>query len=54
MRWPGTSYRWKRRFALLPVLIDDEWVWLEWYWRMHYGDGYAVSFDKPEDPDVSR
>lgn len=49
MRWRDRSFEWKRRFAFIPHLIGDEWVWLEWYWRMHYGDGWAVSLEKPEE-----
>jgi hypothetical protein len=26
-------FRWRRRFALLPVQIGVQRVWLEWYWE---------------------
>lgn len=39
MRWPVKPNRYpaegevyiRRRFAWLPTIIDDEWVWLEFY-----------------------
>ena len=26
----------KRKFAIIPRLIDDEWFWFEPYWEIHY------------------
>jgi hypothetical protein len=44
MRWehkPKTILnRVKRRFALLPVVIENEWVWLEYYYS-YTEEGYA-------------
>lgn len=31
MRWPVKPDDWKRRFAFLPILTGDEWLWLEWF-----------------------
>lgn len=35
MRWKNKPQpEWYRSFAWLPVLVADEWVWLEWFeWR---------------------
>jgi hypothetical protein len=35
--------RWRLRFALWPVIVDDgstwgRWVWLEWYVSNGFGD----------------
>ena len=42
MRWeykPKTIYdKVKKRFALFPVRIDDEWVWLETYYSFSWED----------------
>lgn len=38
MRWK--AYRegeWCRVFALVPVRVDDTWIWLEHFW---YREGY--------------
>lgn len=49
MRWPHkqkTIYdRIKKRFALFPVVIDSEWVWLETYYSFALEDygGIMVS-----------
>ena len=44
MRWeykPKTEIdRIKKRFALLPVVVEDEWVWLESYYSYTI-EGYA-------------
>ena len=44
MRWeykPKTSLdRVKKRFALFPVVVGDEWVWLETYYSFTI-EGYA-------------
>lgn len=26
----------KRKFAIIPRLVDDEWFWLESYWEISY------------------
>lgn len=49
MRRPNRSHEWRRRFAFLPVLIGDEWVWLERYWIRRCGDADLVSLDEPEE-----
>ncbi len=50
MRWeykPKTVYdRIKKRFALFPVIVNTEWVWLESYYSYTL-EGYAG-------PEVSR
>ena len=33
---------WRTRFAILPVKIGDQWVWLERYERRFMGDCYEV------------
>jgi hypothetical protein len=44
MRWPykhKTIYdRLKRRFALIPRVVENEWVWLETYYSYTI-EGYA-------------
>ena len=44
MRWtykPKTIYdKIKKRFALFPIVVGDEWVWLESYYS-YTEDGYA-------------
>lgn len=44
MRWkykPKTSIdKIKKRFALFPVVVEDEWVWLETYYS-YTEEGYA-------------
>jgi hypothetical protein len=44
MRWeykPKTIYdKIKKRFALFPVRVDNEWVWLETYYS-YTEEGYA-------------
>jgi hypothetical protein len=38
MRWaPKAEDRWRRRFAFFPVLIGDQWVWLEWFEKRPMG-----------------
>jgi hypothetical protein len=33
MKWQlRDPYEWRRAFALIPVLVGDALVWLEWYW----------------------
>ncbi len=50
MRWeykPKTDIdRIKKRFALFPVVVNDEWVWLETYY-LYKVEGYAG-------PEISR
>lgn len=40
MKWPAkkkTIYDdIKRKFAIIPRLIDDEWFWFESYWEIRY------------------
>lgn len=42
MRWPYTAKtiydRIKKRFALIPRVIDNEWVWLETYYTFSWED----------------
>jgi len=42
MRWPykpNTIYdRIKKRFALIPRVVEDEWVWLESYYAFSWED----------------
>lgn len=44
MRWPiKPKNPLKRRFAIIPVQIDDNWVWLEWYYvHTEMGPGGAT------------
>lgn len=39
LKKPKKSFwRWRHRFALFPVRIGDDLVWLQWYWwRWHFG-----------------
>ena len=46
MRWKNTSWDWKRKFAILPVNVGDQWIWLEFYWSKFQGDYYNVSLGK--------
>ena len=42
MRWPYTQKtiysRIKTRFAIIPVVIENEWVWLETYYKFSWED----------------
>ena len=42
MRWPykpKTEFdRIKKRFALFPTVVEDEWVWLETYYSYSWED----------------
>ena len=42
MRWPyktRTMYdRIKKRFAIIPRVVDNEWVWLESYYTFSWED----------------
>lgn len=39
MRWKAKApNRWAKRFALIPVRVDDEWLWLGWYWARFCGE----------------
>jgi hypothetical protein len=55
VKWTKVNDPWRRRFALLPVCIDDgpttQVVWLEWYWRRFCGLYYEVSFTDPNLPE---
>lgn len=42
MRWKTDQNLWRRRFALLPVKIGEEWIWLEWFERRFCGEYYEV------------
>lgn len=44
MRWSATDPRdgWRRRFALLPVKIGDQIIWLEWFERRVTGHYYEI------------
>lgn len=55
MRWtykPKTFYdRIKKRFALIPRVIENEWVWLETYYSFSwedYGGPQTVRFNTYE------
>ena len=56
MRWsykPKTVYdRIKKKFARIPVRIDNEWVWLETYYSFtyeDYGGDYIERFNTYEE-----
>jgi len=51
MRWKNTSWDWKRKFAILPVNVGDQWIWLEFYWSKFCGDYYSVSLEKEKPSD---
>jgi hypothetical protein len=39
MRWKAKPENpWKRRFALLPVKIGDQWLWMERYYSAYWGE----------------
>ena len=40
MRWSSIDPRqgWRRRFALFPVKIGEQWLWLEKYEARHMGE----------------
>lgn len=49
MRWkytPCPSWsdppvgQWRRRFAVMPVICEDSWIWLEWYWGRSRAGGF--------------
>lgn len=43
MRWPAKHPgAWQPKFAWLPIEIDGQWLWLEWYLRRFCGDHYQV------------
>ena len=43
MRWKAKDrWGWRRTFAFLPVEIDGEVIWCEWYERRFCGDHYEV------------
>lgn len=43
MRWSKTKGDgWHKRFAILPVRIGDEILWLEWFERRFAGEYYEV------------
>lgn len=43
MRWPYIPPQkrrhapYRRRFAWLPCIVDEQWVWLESFWEADYG-----------------
>ena len=56
MRWeykPKTEFdRIKKRFALFPFIVEDEWVWLETYYSYSwedYGGSNTKRFNTYED-----
>lgn len=53
MRWSLKAPEWERRFAVLPVQIGDEFIWLEWYWARYcgneLGDAWEVRTASPGD-----
>lgn len=42
--------RWHRWFALIPITIGKETIWLEWYWYRWCGDVTEVSLIEPQAP----
>jgi len=46
---------WRRRFALIPFVLDDgperTLVWLEWYWSRFEGLYTAISLTDPRAQD---
>jgi hypothetical protein len=62
MRWKqaeSTLYQSRPWFAWHPVLIDDEWVWLETVLRTHVGwyndfDGSRTAYEYAHLPRVTR
>ena len=56
MRWeykPKTIFnKIKRRFALFPVVVNEEWVWLEYYYAYSeetYGGTVVIRFNTYEE-----
>ena len=46
MRWKQND-GWRRRFALLPLFVSDEVVWLQTYWARPRGEYTEVRFTDP-------
>lgn len=43
MRWTKPfDDGWRKRFAIIPVKIGDEVLWLEWFERRFMGEYYEV------------
>lgn len=49
MRWRNRTWKWKRHFALLPISLSNETIWLEWVWRRFCGDCYEVRLTPPDE-----
>ncbi len=47
MHWKFDPHRWHRRFALLPIVLSDEVIWLCWYWARPGGEYTEVSLTDP-------
>lgn len=46
--------RWKRRYAIVPTLIEENYVWLEWYWvRNSMGNGPIPSIIRTQDQELA-
>jgi len=41
MRWKKNN-GWRKRFAILPLEVEDTWIWLEFYWIRFDGLYYSV------------
>lgn len=49
MKWKKIDKQngWRKRFAFFPMKIEDEWIWLEWYWQKF--EGYYFNVCRFED-----
>jgi hypothetical protein len=45
MRWKHEPRRWKTCFAFFPVLIGDNWIWLERYRRRQAAPGDYAPYE---------
>lgn len=51
MKWTYKRNPWRRKFAIIPVCVEGECIWLRWYWARWMGDCREVEFgeEKPRD-----
>lgn len=46
MIWTRRS-GWRRTFALFPIILSEQAVWLQWVWVRSHGDHYEVALEDP-------
>lgn len=49
MKWSNKKTTWKKHFAILPICVEGDWLWLENYWSKFMGIYTAISFEEPEE-----